>query len=1213
MPSIKLDETGDAITTRRFAQGSGELNFWLRGSSISLSSSLLVEEYYASTWQTLVDVSGIGNTGATFGPYEINPATEQLRFTYNKVTGNLAFDDVMLAAATPSPTAIPPRSPTPSPTPSALPTPPRTPTPFGFKTPSPAPSPTRTASPRPTATAIPTATASPTAAPPASGPISGRVYDRDTGVGLGGILVVATGQLGSGSATTNSSGDYSISGLQVGTYHLEARAPGYPPQNPEYVRQFYSQAYSWNSALWVPTNSSAINFPLVRGGTITGRVLDEETEQGVSDIVLAAYQGTSQLYWTRSASDGSYTIRPLLTGNYNIFVSTAYHSINHPEDCYYDQWYDRVTAQGEAEAVGVTEGSATSNLTILLQRCAVPTPPPPSPTPSPVPSVTPPGSLQIYQVWSGVPGAAAYGDGAGQATLIYDPVSGTTVVYDCGATLYSSPVWAAPRELLYLMESLGIDHVDCLIISHFDADHTAGVPYLVYGTQRPEDDEFVRNGVGQPTVVYDRGGTYRADGSPIDAAYLGAVAGVRQALSVGDEIDLGIPGGYARLLCLAIGNPDDSPTVGGDVVHVYQRPDLTVACTGDPAENAKSAVSLLSYGGFDMWIGGDSSSSLGPCAPVEETAGEVIRNDLRRRLDVLLVDHHGSELHTSQEFLDLTRPSAALIAVWNNSASYDFPRTDTCSRLSTTVECGSGRQSILQTSDGRRVCSICGFTARCHIRTTTDGNFYSLATDSVSGRATDCQSVSDAAWTKHAVNYEPMITPTPPLRHVMISQIATSGPAGANDEFCEIYNSTDQAVNIGGWKVVYETYSGSTTTTKVTIPSGTVLPAYHYYLTAQPEYVGPVSADAVFTHVAGMSDSGGHLIIRDALGSEWDRLGYGNAVDPETAPAPVPNWATGQTLMRRATAFATAAMMCPGGSLYGYGNGYDSDNNAVDFVKQDSCLRVVIRNSASGSWPPAPPTPSPTPYYPINRTIIESGDYNGDGTADPAIFRSAVGFWSVRNFTRLYFGADGDIPASGDFDGDGSADVTTYRPSSGLWGIRGVSRVFFGSVFDVPAPADFDGDGTADVSLFRDGSGLWSVKDVTRAYLGATDDLAVPADYDGNGAAEIAIFRSYHSLWSVRDFTRLFFGSGGDWPVPGDYNGDGIAEPAIFRSYYSLWNARGVTRAYFGGLNDLPVPADYSGDGTRTIGIFRPPAGLWSIRSLTSIYFGATMDQPVTW
>jgi hypothetical protein len=1215
-PSVKLDLTGDIVTTRLFAQGSYQLNFWVRGIGIDASSSLLVEELYGSAWQTLADLNNLPTTGTILGPYSLNPATEQLRFSYTKVAGNLAFDDVNVIAPTATPTPLPSPSRTPAPTPSAVPTAPRTPTPFGYQTPSPAPSPTRTASPRPTATPPPTIPPTPTAAPPASGPISGRVYDHDTGAGLSGILVVATGTGGSGNDTTNSGGYYSISGLPVGTYRMEARPPGNAPaNNPVYVRQYYNQVYSFNDALWVPTNCAGIDFPMIRGGTITGRVLDEQTEQGLGDIVLAVYSGTSQICWTRSAANGSYTLRPLLTGDYTIFVSTDYRSIIHPEDCYTDQWYDRVAAQTEAETVSVTAGSSTSNLTILVQPCPVSPTPASSPTASPIPTITPPGNLRIYQVWSGVPGTNAFGDGAGQATLIHDPASGTAVLYDCGATIFSSPVWAAAREVLYLMESLGLDRIDYLVISHYDADHYAGVPYLFNGTQRPEDSDFVRNGLnnaGGVGVVYDRGGSYKADGSAIDAAYLAAVGGLRQTLPIGAEIDLGIPGGYAKLKCLAIGNADDSTTPGGDVVHIYNRSDLTVNCTGDPAENAKSIVSLLSYGGFDMWIGGDTSSSLGPCAPVEETAGDVIRNDLDRRLDVLLVDHHGSDLHTSQDFLDLTRPAAALISVWNNSASYDFPRADTCSRLSTTVECGSGRQAILQTSDGRRVCSICGFTARCHIRVETDGNFYSLATDSAA-RATDCQPITDGAWTNHPVNIEPVVTPTPPLRHLMISQIATNGPAGANDEFCEIYNSTDQSVNIGGWKVIYLTATGSTATTKVTIPSGTSLPAYHYYLTAQPQFVGPVAADAIFTHTAGMSDTGGHLIIQDALGSEWDRIGYGTAEQAETAPAPAPSWAVGQTLMRKAAPNATAAMMCPAGSLYGYGNGYDSDNNAFDFVNQNSCLRTVIRNSSSGSFPPAPPTPSPTPYYPITRTIIESGDYNGDGTADPAIFRSSVGFWSVRDFTRLYFGADGDTPVSGDYNGDGSADIAAYRSSSGLWGIRNVSRVFFGSALDLPAPADYDGDGSADIGLFRDGSGLWAVRNLTRAYLGSTGDLAVPADYNGDGADEIAVFRSSRSLWSVRNFTRTYFGSSSDWPVPGDYNADGISEPAIFRSYYSLWNARGVTRAYFGGTNDLPVPADYSGDGTRAIGIFRPPAGLWSIRGVTNLYFGATMDLPVTW
>jgi hypothetical protein len=46
-------------------------------------------------------------------------------------------------------------------------------------------------------------------------------------------------------------------------------------------------------------------------------------------------------------------------------------------------------------------------------------------------------------------------------------------------------------------------------------------------------------------------------------------------------------------------------------------------------------------------------------------------------------------------------------------------------------------------------------------------------------------------------------------------------------------------------------------------------------------------------------------------------------------------------------------------------------------------------------------------------------------------------------------GADGDIPVSGDFDGDGTTDTAIFRGSTGLWAIQDVTRVYFGNDGDI--------------------------------------------------------------------------------------------------------------------------------------------------------------------
>jgi len=260
------------------------------------------------------------------------------------------------------------------------------------------------------------------------------------------------------------------------------------------------------------------------------------------------------------------------------------------------------------------------------------------------------------------------------------------------------------------------------------------------------------------------------------------------------------------------------------------------------------------------------------------------------------------------------------------------------------------------------------------------------------------------------------------------------------------------------------------------------------------------------------------------------------------------------------------------------------------------------------------PTPTPTcgptvaPYH----LRIQSGDYNGDGTSDIAIFRSSSGLWAVRSVTRTYFGSSSDTPIAADYTGDGTSDIAIFRSSSGLWAIRGISRAYYGASIDQPSPGDYNGDGVADIAIFRAPIGLWAVRGLTRVYFGSSGDISIPADYSGAGTDSIAIFRLSTGLWALRGISRIYYGQLGDWVIPDDYSGDGTSDPAIFRNTSGLWAIRGVTRVYHGCCFDWPVPADYQGDGTADVSIFREASGLWAPRGITRVYYGTYDDRPVT-
>ena len=113
---------------------------------------------------------------------------------------------------------------------------------------------------------------------------------------------------------------------------------------------------------------------------------------------------------------------------------------------------------------------------------------------------------------------------------------------------------------------------------------------------------------------------------------------------------------------------------------------------------------------------------------------------------------------------------------------------------------------------------------------------------------------------------------------VVISEIQAEG-ASATSEFIELHNQTNSSIDVTGWKVLYVSASGSTTTLKATLDG--VLVANGYYLLSTTES-GLVS-DQIFSN--GLALSGGHIVLQKPDETEVDRLGWGTAVAPEKSPA----------------------------------------------------------------------------------------------------------------------------------------------------------------------------------------------------------------------------------------------------------------------------------------------------------------------------------------
>jgi len=98
-PSLKFDATADAVLSPTLPSSATELSFWMRGQT-STGSSLLVEGYNGSTWVQIDNIVTPSNTATTYlytssSTPALPSSLTRFRFTYTKVTSNIAFDDVI--------------------------------------------------------------------------------------------------------------------------------------------------------------------------------------------------------------------------------------------------------------------------------------------------------------------------------------------------------------------------------------------------------------------------------------------------------------------------------------------------------------------------------------------------------------------------------------------------------------------------------------------------------------------------------------------------------------------------------------------------------------------------------------------------------------------------------------------------------------------------------------------------------------------------------------------------------------------------------------------------------------------------------------------------------------------------------------------------------------------------------------------------------------
>jgi uncharacterized protein (TIGR03437 family) len=193
-------------------------------------------------------------------------------------------------------------------------------------------------------------------------------------------------------------------------------------------------------------------------------------------------------------------------------------------------------------------------------------------------------------------------------------------------------------------------------------------------------------------------------------------------------------------------------------------------------------------------------------------------------------------------------------------------------------------------------------------------------TATVAGRASGTAQVTASAnnGSTTVTSSPASLTVEPGAGQLLISEFRTRGPAGAADEFVEIYNPTTTTQGIGGLKLRASNSAG-TISDRVTITAGSTLGSGCHYLVANSSasgYSGPVSANQ--TYGTGIADDGGIAITRSNGTTIIDAVGMssGSAFKEGTPLAP-PSANVEQSYERK-----------PGGA---FGNGTDTNNNVADF------------------------------------------------------------------------------------------------------------------------------------------------------------------------------------------------------------------------------------------------------------------------------------------
>ena len=349
--------------------------------------------------------------------------------------------------------------------------------------------------------------------------------------------------------------------------------------------------------------------------------------------------------------------------------------------------------------------------------------------------------------------------GWGASVLVKGP-DGTTVLMEAGNTGKGTGKVVPYLQSIGIMPANGLDYT---IAGHQHCDHIGGL------------DEVIQAGYNVHLKNYYNGSsTTSTCVTGWNSAAATTTAGAPVAPAVGTQIPLG---NGAKLTIVA----RNGSIIGGGSVSVSD-------------ENDRSIAVLIQYGGFDyLWASDMGGGNIDEACTGRFTSSQVDVESFVIQaispggafpmisaggIDVLNVNHHGSESSTNKNWMNLSQPAVALISTGaGQSSGWDFPRKDVVENvlLAQATACITVPPAlVLQTEEGSPTGSLTSFAGFSvgDIKISTDG--LSTFTVSADGAVTEGPNEVGAAGLPRTIALDDVSGPpdtTPPV----ISNIQVTG------------------------------------------------------------------------------------------------------------------------------------------------------------------------------------------------------------------------------------------------------------------------------------------------------------------------------------------------------------------------------------------------------------------------------------------------------